>query len=80
MTQDRTIDACCGKPLETIISTTLILAIIGIAIVGCLSIFGVLSMEQSKSMLIKTEAALLLLGGCAALIALVTGKKKESQD
>ena len=55
-------------------------AILGIAIVGCLYIFDLMSFEDSKSVLLKTLGAIVLLGGCTALIKLLMGNKEESPD
>ena len=65
--------------MRNIIILTVFLAILAIAIIGCLTIFEIMAMEAAKSMLIKFEAALLLLGGCSALIALLTGAKKQAE-
>jgi hypothetical protein len=50
------------------------------AIVGCLYIFDVMSLENSRSVLLKTLGAIVLLGGCTALIKLLMGSKEESSD
>ena len=46
-------------------------AVPAFAIIGCLNIFGVLSPDASKTLLLRSEAAILLLGGCAVLLALL---------
>jgi len=66
--------------MKSILLVTLIFAVIGFAVIGCLYIFDVKTMEQSTSLLLQVEAAILLLGGCSALIALLTRANKDSQD
>ena len=46
-------------------------------IVGCLYIFEVLSYDNSVSILLKAVAAIVLLGGCSALVAFLMRPKKE---
>ncbi len=46
-------------------------AILALAVIGCLSIFDVMSADASIELLLKVEAAILLLGGCAILLAFV---------
>lgn len=66
--------------MKNIIIITLTLAIMGFAAVGCLYIFDVRTMEESREMLIKIEAAIFLFGGCVALILLLAGLKKAPRD
>jgi hypothetical protein len=66
--------------MKKIIAITGFFAILGIAIVGCLYIFDVMAFEAAKSLLLKTEAAIILLGGCTALITLLMSSKQESSD
>lgn len=66
--------------MKKIIAITGFFAVLGVAIVGCLYIFDVMTFEDSKSLLLKTEAAIILLGGCTALIKLLMSIKKESPD
>jgi len=53
---------------KTIIITAFF-AILTLAVFGCIIIFGVMSTDASLELLLKSEAAILLLGGCAILIA-----------
>ncbi len=57
--------------MKTIAIISAVLAVLAIAITGCLYIFGVSDFEQSVSLLMKVVAAIVLLGGCAALIAVL---------
>ena len=63
--------------MKQIISITAVLAVITVAIVGCLYIFEVLSYDNSVSILLKAVAAIVLLGGCSALVAFLMRPKKE---
>jgi len=63
--------------MKQIISITAVLAVITVAIVGCLYIFEVLSYENSVSIVLKAVSAIVLLGGCSALITFLMGSKKE---
>lgn len=63
--------------MKQIIVITIVLALLAFAIVACLFIFEIVSYENALSNLLKVEAAIILLGGCTALIALLVGGKKE---
>jgi hypothetical protein len=63
-----------------IIKITLILAVLFFAIMGSLYIFEVMPVDTLQDLSIKGGAAILLLGGCSALIALLTGRKQEAPD
>lgn len=66
--------------MKRIITITGFFAILGIAIVGILYIFDVMSLEDSRSVLLKTLGAIVLLGGCTAFIKLLMSSKEESPD
>lgn len=66
--------------MRQIITVTGVLAILGIAIVGCRYFFDVMTFDDSKSVLLKTLATLGLLGGCTALIKLLMGGKEEPDE
>ena len=51
-----------------------------LAIVGCLAVFGVMPGDQLMSIALKSTAAIILLGVCAALIKLLVSGSKEQQD
>jgi len=63
--------------MKKIVTITAVLAVITAATVGCLYIFGVLSFEVAMSNLLKVVAAIVLLGGCSALIAFLMDSRKE---
>jgi len=66
--------------MKQIASISAILAVITVAIFGCLYIFGLLSAETATSNLLKVVAAIVLLGGCSALVALFAGNKKDTPN
>ena len=74
------LEACRGFANEKNHHHNGFLAILGIAIVGCLYIFDVMSFEDSRSVLLKSLGAIVLLGGCTALIKLLMSSKEESPD
>ena len=61
------------KPIVTI---TVLLAILAFAIIGVLYIFEMISADSATDTLIKVEAAIILLGACSALVALLTRSRK----
>jgi len=61
------------KPIVTI---TVLLAILAFAIIGVLYIFEMITVDSATSTLLKVEAAIILLGGCSALVALLTKSRK----
>jgi len=66
--------------MKQIVSISAVLAVIAVAIFGCLYIFGMMSPESALSNLLKVVAAIVLLGGCSALVAFLMGTKKEPTD
>ena len=67
--------------MKNIIVIFLTLAIFAGVAIGLLSIFEVLSDDKAIELLTKILAAILLIGGSTALIAMLTGgKKKESNE
>jgi len=67
--------------MRNIIILFLFLAIIGFAVIGSLYIFEVKTGQEAFELLLKTEGAILLLGGCSAVISLlVGGASKNSQN
>ena len=51
--------------------------VVMLAIVGCMYIFDVISLATAKSYMLKFGAAIVLLGVCSALVALMMGSKKD---
>jgi type IV secretory pathway VirB2 component (pilin) len=66
--------------MKQIVSISAVLAVISVAIFGCLYIFGLMSPEAALSNLLKVVAAIALLGGCSALVVFLMGSKKEPTD
>ena len=54
--------------MKRIVTVTAILSVLAIAVFGCLIIFEVTTFDVALSNLLKIVAAILLLGGCSALI------------
>jgi len=63
--------------MRKILTFTAVLAVFAIATVGCLFVFEVLNYEDAMSNLLKVVAAILLLGGCSALIAFLMRPRNE---
>lgn len=63
--------------MKTIATLFGVFAVLTLAAVGCLYIFGVRDFEQSTSFLLKAVGALALLGGCTALISLLMSNKQN---
>ena len=61
--------------MKQIINTAGVLILIAVAIFGCLYIFGVMSFDSILGNLLKIVAAIVLLGACWALVAMMMGKK-----
>ena len=63
--------------MKKILTITVVLSVFAAATVGCLYIFDILSYEDSVSNLLKVVAAIVLLGGCSALVAFLMRSNKE---
>ena len=63
--------------MKKILTITVVLSVFAVATVGCLYIFDMLSYEDAMSNLLKVVAAIVLLGGCSALIAFLMRTNKE---
>ena len=57
--------------MKQIVTVTAILSVLTIAIFGCLVIFELMTFDAALSNLLKIVAAIVLLGGCSALITFV---------
>ncbi len=57
-----------------------VLSILALAVMGCLWIFGIISFDAAASNLVKVVAAIALLGGCAAIVAILMGSKNNPPD
>ena len=66
--------------MKQILSISLVLVVLAVAILGCMAIFGAVSYEYAMSNLMKIVAAIVLLGGCSALITFLLRSKKESSE
>lgn len=54
-----------------------ILIVLLLATIGCLFIFGIMSLDSAVSNIVKLSAAIVLLGACAAAIKMMMGKKEK---
>jgi len=63
--------------MKRIISISAVLIVLAIAIFGCLVIFEFVSMDDALSNLSKIVAMVVLLGGCVAVITMLSSKKDE---
>jgi len=63
--------------MRPIIILYLFLAIVAFAIIGALYIFEVRTGEEALELLLKTEGALLLLGGCAFAVSMLLSSTKN---
>ena len=66
-------------PVKQIILTCVFFVVLLVATIGCLYIFGVISAAYAGSALLKFGAAIVLLGGCAALLTRFFGGPKEER-
>jgi len=66
--------------MKQILTITVVLAILAIAIVGCLFIFEVMSFDDASSTLLKVVGGILLLGACSAAITALMGATKNSRS
>jgi len=66
--------------MKTVLSLTLIFAILSSATVGCLVIFEIMTVEGGMGFLYKTLAAIVLIGAASALITAVTGGNSTSKE
>jgi len=62
--------------MKHIITITAILTVITVAVTGCLYIFEIISADTAISNLSKIVAVIVLLGGCSALVAVITRSRK----
>lgn len=63
------------KQILTICALFLVLLL---AIVGCMTIFDLMTIDKAVDVVIKIGAVIVLLGACAALIRVLMGPQKES--
>jgi len=62
--------------MKNILVIVLALAVLDVALFGCLYLFEAMEPATIGDMLKKSLGAIFLLGACAALVALLTGAKK----
>ena len=57
-----------------------ILVVMLVAVVGCLAIFDIITVDMSQSIVMKVGAAIVLLGVCTALITLILRATRDSAN
>ena len=62
--------------MKQILTITVVLIVLAVAIVGCLFIFDLMSLDDATSNVLKVGGAILLLGACSAAISALMGAKK----
>lgn len=62
--------------MKNILVIVLALAVLDVALFGCLYLFEAMEPATIKEMLTKSLSGIVLLGACAAVITLLTGSKK----
>ena len=67
--------------MKQILVTCVFFLVLLFAILGCLYIFGIVSFSEPGSAALKFSAAIVLLGGCAALLTrFFSGPTEERKD
>lgn len=66
--------------MKTVINLTLIIAVIISAGIGCLVIFGMISVDQGMNYGLKALAAIVLLGVASAVISFVTSSGDAPEE
>jgi hypothetical protein len=66
--------------MKNIIVIFLSLAVFALVAIGLMYIFEVQSQSEATELLTKILAAILLIGGSTALIAMLTGRKRKEPD
>lgn len=61
--------------MRQILLTCILFLVLLVAIVGCLAIFGVVAVDTALATALRFGAAIVFLGGCAALATLLFGRK-----
>ena len=63
--------------MRQIVLICVFFVVLRLAAVGCLLIFDVVSFDTAKSSVIKFGSAIVLLGGCSALLSLVMRRRRR---
>lgn len=61
--------------MKVVLILTFIFAVIAATCIGCLMIFGVLSLEQATDLGLRVMALIALLGASSVVIAAITGSR-----
>lgn len=62
--------------MKAVLTLTLILAVVVFAVIGTLTIIGLMSLNDAVTLLLKAEAVIIFLGGCSALLVKLTSNRK----
>ena len=62
--------------MKRIVTITVVLSVLAIAIVGCMFIFEMMSFEDARSNLLKVVGGIVLLGASSAVISALMGTRK----
>lgn len=61
--------------MKAVLTITLVLAIVTFAGIGALTIIGMMTMDDAIALLLKSEAVIIFLGGCSAILAKLADKR-----
>lgn len=64
--------------MKQILTICALFLVLMLAIVGCMAIFDLMTIDKAVDVVIKIGAVIVLLGACAALIRVLMGPQKES--
>ena len=66
--------------MKQILTICGLLIILLVAVLGCMVIFDVISMELAESVVLKWGGAIMLLGVCSALVKMLMSSTRDSSD
>ena len=66
--------------MKQILTICGLLIILLVAVLGCMVIFDVMSMELAESVILKWGGAIVLLGVCSALVKMLMRSTRDSTD
>jgi len=66
--------------MKTVLSLTLVIAVSVSAIIGCLVIFNIFTVDQGMDYLYKALSAIILMGVASALIRFITDRKGNPDE
>ena len=66
--------------MKQILAICGLLIILLVAVLGCMVIFDVITMELAESVVLKWGGAIVLLGICSALVKMLMSSTQDSSD